>query len=426
MPDQRVYLFLQGPHGPFFARLAAALGRAGCRSLRLGFNGGDRFFWHDRGSYRRFAGPAGNYPSVLAALCRDEGVTDLVLYGDARPVHAQALAFATSAGINTHCFEEGYLRPYWITYERGGTNGHSRLMQISVDRMRDALAGRHRDLPDAPPTWGALIRHTFYGAVYHANVLARSRAYPDYVPHRGIGVATELRLQLWRLARLPLHIAQRRIAAFRLWRSGAPYHLVLLQLAHDASMRAHGGDLTLAGFVDLCCGGLAQGAPPHHALVFKTHPLEDDREPLRRILRQAAARHGLSGRVHLIRGGPLAPLLNRARSAITINSTAGQQALWRGLPLKALGRAVYSKPEFVIDQPLAAFFDDPVRPDAAAYRDYRQFLLETSQVSGSYYTASGRAEILRQIVDLMLAPEDPYESYLGRPETPRQHLRAIS
>jgi capsular polysaccharide export protein len=49
-PDQRVFLFLQGPHGPFFWR-ARALRESGARTLRVGFNRGDRAFWPDRNSY---------------------------------------------------------------------------------------------------------------------------------------------------------------------------------------------------------------------------------------------------------------------------------------------------------------------------------------------------------------------------------------
>ena len=77
---------------------------------------------------------------------------------------------------------------------------------------------------------------------------------------------------------------------------------------------------------------------------------------------------------------------------------------------EALGRAVYAKPEFVSDQTLAEFFASPRRPDARAYRDYRHFLLETSQVPGGFYSARGRRYLLRQVVDMMLAPEDPYDA----------------
>jgi len=37
-------------------------------------------------------------------------------------------------------FEEGYLRPHWVTYERGGANGHSRLMQMTLPAMQAAVA----------------------------------------------------------------------------------------------------------------------------------------------------------------------------------------------------------------------------------------------------------------------------------------------
>ena len=111
---------------------------------------------------------------------------------------------------------------------------------------------------------------------------------------------------------------------------------------------------------------------------------------------------------------------------MTVNSTAAQQALWRGLPLKAFGQAVYLKPEFVSTQPMDAFFQNPTRPDSRAYRDYRHFLLETSQITGSFYSTRGRRQLLRQVVDMMLSPEDPYEALqAGRP-APRQHLRLVT
>ena len=62
-----------------------------------------------------------------------------MLYGDTRPVHAAAVMAARARGLCVHVFEEGYLRPWWVTYERGGTNGHSRLMEIGIDEMRVAL-----------------------------------------------------------------------------------------------------------------------------------------------------------------------------------------------------------------------------------------------------------------------------------------------
>ena len=181
----------------------------------------------------------------------------------------------------------------------------------------------------------------------------------------------------------------------------------------------------MTDFLALVIQGFARGAPPHHHLVFKAHPLEDGRVALLPTIRRLAREHGIADRVHFVRGGKLAQLLNEARSAVTVNSTAGQQALWRGLPLRAFGTAVYAQPEFVSSQPLDAFFAAPSRPDTRAYRDYRHFLLETSQVVGGFYSSRGRRALLRQVVDLMLSPEDPYQALTSGKAAPRQQLRLV-
>ena len=83
--------------------------------------------------------------------------------------------------------------------------------------------------------------------------------------------------------------------------------------------------------------------------------------------------HGVEDRVHFIYGGKLAKLLDHAKTAVTINSTAGQQALWRSIPLKTFGSSIYGKPEFVSDAPLSEFFADPDQPDSEAYILFREF-----------------------------------------------------
>jgi capsular polysaccharide export protein len=422
----RRFLLLQGPHGPFFAALGGMLVRAGARVWRVGFNRGDALFWPDRASYIPWRGTPEAWPEGFAAICTAQAITDLVLYGDTRPVHAAAVAIARSRGITVHVFEEGYLRPHWVTYERGGTNGHSRLMRLTLAEMRAALASTDPDLPDAPARWGEMRQHVFWGVLYHLCVLLGNAGYRDFRPHRDLDVAQEAALYLRNLVLMPVHRVERILATRRIRRGGFPYHLVLLQLEHDASFRRHSPFATMADFLAPVVEGFAQGAPGHHHLVFKAHPFESGQAPLARMLRALAARHGVAGRVHFVRGGKLAVLLNHARTAVTVNSTAGQQVLWRGLPLRVFGQAVYAKPEFVSTQPLAEFFARPIRPDSRAYRDFRAYLLETSQVAGGFYSVRGRRELLRQIVDMMLAPEDPYDALRSGNAAPRQQLRLVT
>ena len=420
----RRFLFLQGPHGPWFHRLGHLLRSAGAQVWRVGFNLGDRIFWPGPG-YVAFDAPQANWPATCTALMDRHAITDLVLYGDTRPVHAQAVAIARERGITVHVFEEGYLRPYWVTYERGGANGHSRVMDLTVADMQAALARVDLDLPDTPATWGDMRQHIVWGALYHGCVALGFRAYRNFRPHRALTVGQEFVVYLKRLILMPFHRLERRLATARIRRGGFPYHLAILQLEHDASFRDHSPLSSMTEFLALVIDGFAKGAPRHHHLVFKAHPLEDGRVPLLPEIRRLAAARGVAERVHFVRGGKLAQLLNDARSAVTVNSTAGQQALWRGLPLRSFGIAVYAKPEFVSAQPLEAFFTAPQRPDTQAYRDYRHFLLETSQVVGGFYSARGRRALLRQVADMMLSPDDPYEALSSGKAAPRQQLRLV-
>lgn len=423
---RRHFLFLQGPHGPFFHRLGVMMRAAGCDVSRVGFNAGDKAFWFGAAGYIPFKGGPDDWPATLMALLADCQITDIVLYGDTRPIHAEAVAIAKARGLTVHVFEEGYMRPYWVTYERDGSNGHSRLMDLTLENMQDALALSDLDVPTPPAHWGDMRQHVFYGAVYHWFVMFLNGAYKRGARHRDLPVTTEAYLYSKRLLLMPWIALDRMIASTRIRRGGFPYHLVLMQLEHDASFQAHSPFTRIAEFIDVVMAGFAEGAPQHHHLVFKAHPLENDRSPVRRLIRQAAAAHGVTARVHYVRGGKLAKLLDQARTAVTVNSTAGQQVLWRGIPLKVFGKAVYSKPAFVSDQPLTEFFATPNRPDSRAYRDYRRFLLETSQVPGGFYATRGRRQLLRQVVDMMLAPEDPYDALKAGKTPPRQPLRIVT
>ncbi len=254
-----------------------------------------------------------------------------------------------------------------------------------------------------------------------------NRRYRRLASHRAISVGAEFRLYLRKLALMPWAWARNRRAVRAVRRGGFAYHVVLLQLEHDANFLAHSPFDSQRDFIGQVIAHFAAGAARHHHLVFKAHPLEDGRLPLRPIIRGLAEQYGLAERVHFLTGGKLAQLLDGALSAVTVNSTAAQQVLWRGKALRVFGSSVYSKPEFVSNQPLHAFFAQPAGPDIRAYLDYRQFLLETSQLPGNFYSARGRRQVLRQLTDALLRQQDPYDlpARSARQAAAAQHLRSV-
>lgn len=398
---------------------------AGAQVWRAGFNAGDRAFWFSTKSFLPYTDAAENWPKHFEEIVVDKGVTDIVLYGDTRPVHALAIERARALGLTIHVFEEGYIRPYWVTYERDGSNGNSTLMSLTIEDMRKALEGTDHDSIDPPARWGDMRQHIFYGALYHWFVMFRNSAFRNYRGHRELPVAREFLLYFKRLIMMPMHWMSRTWHTHRILSAGHPYHIALMQLEHDTSFQVHSPYSTMPEFVAEVIEGFAKGAPKHHHLVFKAHPLENDRRNLRHEIRRLAGEFGVSSRVHFVRGGKLQKLLLNARTAVTVNSTAGQQVLSLGLPIRVMGHAVYDKSEFVSSQPLDQFFDQPTLPDTRAYRDYRQFLLETSQIAGGFYSQRGRQQLMRIAVDLMLAEDAPDQAMISGKAQPRQPLRVI-
>ena len=421
----RSFLFLQGPHGPFFHRLGKMLRAAGADVWRVGFNAGDRAFWFGAKGYIPYRGDPSDWVETFKAIVEDKSITDIVLYGDTRPAHADAVVAAKEMGLTVHVYEEGYMRPFWVTYERGGANGHSKLMNTSVDDMRKALAETELDVPEAPAHWGDMRHHVFYGALYHWFVMFRNGEYRNFQRHRELPLIAETALYTRRLMLMPLIALDRIIATFRIKHGGYPYHIALLQLEHDSSFQMHSPFARMEEFLALVIEGFAKGAPQHHHLVFKAHPLENGRSPLRKIIRQLARDNDIYHCVHYVPGSKLAQVLDHARTAVTVNSTAAQQVLHRGIPLKVFGNAVYDKPEFVSELPVDRFFAAPARPDNRAFKDYRRYLLETSQVPGGFYSARGRHQLMRQVVDMMLDHNDPYDALRSGQAPPRQQLRVV-
>ncbi len=407
------FLFLQGPHGPFYRMLADRLAESGVRVSRIAFNAADEREWRKSGPLFRFNDPVASFGLWLDNHLCAEGVTDIVLYGDTRPVHKIAQALATERGLTVHCLEEGYIRPSWITYERAGNNGHSRLMSISLPRMAQALGRGHQPEAAAPATWGDANHHLWFSALYHAHCLMPSLQFGRFQGHREMSLFSECATYWLRAAKMPFIWAQRTRQQAKLLKSKKPFHLVLLQLSFDASVQVHSDYPSTSTFVEDVIDAFAVGAAPWEHLVFKAHPFEDGRERLDRVINEHAEACGVADRVHYIDGGKkLAALLDGALTAITVNSTAAQQALWRGLPVAAIGRAIYRKPGLVSEQNLASFMDQPRRPDMRSYWLFRQFLMETSQIAGSYYARSGIELLLSRLPAAMLDAVDPYDRVL--------------
>ena len=167
-PD-RAFLVPARDGDEIFRTPGDALASRGHAVYRVNFNGGDQAFWRLPGAVD-FCGREHEWPEFLDRLIVDKAISDLILFGDCRPLHRAAIRVAEARAIRVHVVEEGYMRPDWVTFEEGGVNGHS-----SLPRNPDWYREKARGLPEPatpPAVPGSFRRRAFEDVLYNLSSMA--------------------------------------------------------------------------------------------------------------------------------------------------------------------------------------------------------------------------------------------------------------
>ncbi|MBL3676530.1 MAG: capsular biosynthesis protein [Alphaproteobacteria bacterium] len=396
-------LLLQGPVGPFFARLQKALNTEGWEAWRVAFHAGDALFaGNDRARRVDFPGSPDAWEGWLSALLDRGSVDAMVAFGPERPPHAIARRVAAAHGVPVLCLEAGYIRPGFITAEWGGNNAAS------------PLAGRLPPpgwAPAGPPPDEARDFHrtpwmATWASLYYIAREARSTQVQRALFHR----ATPLLAEAAGWARNALRRSAlwthdtRRVADLASGRAG-PYTLLPLQVPQDANLGAPALGWTSPRLIASAITALAAHGPPDHRLVFKVHPMARGHSTEPALIRSTARALGVEDRVEILETGPLGPLARGAAAMVTVNSTSGLSALHHGTPIVALGRALYTHPALVTctqgaepDWPSAFTGRVPVA-DAALRRRYIAWIREEALIPGDLYAPLGVGIAIRGVAE---------------------------
>jgi capsular polysaccharide export protein len=384
----RRFLLLLGPCSPFHGRLSDALQARGHSTLKVLLHAGESLFWGRRPSLA-YRGSLEAWPAYVEQLIAREGITDLVVHGESRDYHRLAIAAGRPRGLANLVFEMGYFRPDWITLERDGLSALSHFPRDP--KLLRALAAA-APAPDFTVRYRTpFSRFARNDLLYHLGQVAGFPLYPRYrryaVDHPLVEYA------MWGVKLAAGGGAGRRAAAVveRLDAAGEPYFLLPLQLSGDFQIRSHSPFRDMPDALARVVASFAVHADPRARLVAKLHPLDNWLTPWRRIVADLARRHGLGDRLDLIDGGDLARLMAKAEGIVTVNSTAGIQALQAGRPTIALGAAVFDTPGLTAQDGLDRFWREPTPPDPGLVDAFVRALVHETQIRGDYYTEAGLA-----------------------------------
>lgn len=386
MQAQRSILFLQGNASRFFGDLGRALIERDYRVHRINFNGGDWFFWPLPGAVEYRWGLK-RWPEFLETHLDRWSVTDILLFGDCRPLHREAVRIAKERGIRVYVFDEGYIRPNWMTMELGGTNGHSSLPRDPA--WFRAAATKLPPWDGGAPVVSKFARRAWEDILYNFSTVLSAYRYPGYRTHRPWHPFVEYAGWLYRFARKPAarHRMERGLA--ELAASNHPYFFFPLQLDCDSQIRHHSTFGRIAPTIHFIIDSFAKHAPADTLLVMKEHPLDNCLTNWRQMTRWVAAAAGIADRVIYLEDGHLESLLAECEGVVTVNSTVGFLALAFGKPVIALGNAIYDMPGLTFQGELDEFWIAPTPPDAATFDAFRRVAVARTQVNGGFFSQSG-------------------------------------
>lgn len=374
-------LLLQGPAGPFFRRLSMDLAAAGAKVFKVNFNGGDLAFYPSEAiNYR---GRPELWPEFFEELLHRLSIEVVLLFGDCRPVHHVAGEIARRRGLELGVFEEGYVRPSYVTFERYGVNGYSKIPRDPNYYLKEPR------LPVDPPfQLGNTFWHmALWFCCYYLAAALFAPMFRHYVHHRPLTIMESIPwlLSIWRKMRFA--IKERGVAGRLAGPLSKKYFLVPLQVHNDAQIHTHSAYDGVAHFFCDVIKSFAKHAPKSTVLVIKHHPMDRAYFDYTRFIKEMAVKYAVRERCLYIHDQHLPTLLKHTRGVIVVNSTVGLSALYHGAPVKVCGKAIYDMRGLTYQGALDRFWVKAPQsgPRKALFERFRSYLIWQTQLNGSFY-----------------------------------------
>ncbi len=392
---QHSFLLLQGVASPFFSELGKALKHAEHDVLKINFCGGDllsgRFFLRflNKINYK------GNIDEQSLTEFYDQvfsqsNITDIVVFGDSRPIHIPAISLAKKRNINIHVFEEGYLRPHWVTLETGGVNANSSLPK-DPQAFLDFIQNNEITNTQPQATGGGLAIRAWHDIRYQLASFFLKPLFPNYQSHRPDSPLQEYLGWIKRMPALWFHYNKHdKKTISTLLNSGKDFYILPLQLDADAQIRLHSPFKNISEFIQQSIDSFTHYAPKDALLVVKIHPLDPWFVDFSKVISLSLKENTLdSQRVIYLETGDLPLLLEHAKGTVVINSTVGTLSLSKNCPVIVLGTAIYDLWGLTFQGSLDAFWTQSSLPDKTLFDAFQKTLIDQTQINGSFYNQKG-------------------------------------
>lgn len=369
-------LLLQGPVGSFFWKISKLL--LGSNVYKVNFNGGDFLFYPFKSiNYR---GSLEDLEMFYRNIYQEKNIHVIIMYNDCRRIHEIAIKVAREMGIEIWIFEEGYIRPSFITFEKDGVNANSTLPKSKSFYLKHSL--REFEPRAFPSTFSKMAYFAFLywlfssllGWYFNNKIHHRSLKFFDFLP--------------WILSvfrKYKYKITERSVNA-KILSLKQKYFLAILQVYNDTQI-SHHYNKTIERFIEETILSFANHAKAKSYLVFKHHPMDRGYKNYAKLIEDLSLKFNVEGRVLYVHDLHLPTLLANARGCVVINSTVGLSALYHNCPLKVAGKAFYDIEGLTYQGNLHSFWKEcrSHKPIARLHMRFRNYVIWKTQISGSFY-----------------------------------------
>jgi len=375
-------LLLQGPIGLFFKKIGKQFTRKGAKVYRIGLNAGDEFF-ASRQRYTPYRGKPEEWYDFILHFLKTHQIDKIFIFGDCRYYQSLAVTAADTLDIEVFVFEEGYLRPHYITLERHGVNDYSHIPRYpefykNIQLTKTPIA-KH-STPNPIYNWSIVIMYYFIAKLL-------SFRYPHYRHHRNFSATQEFFFGTRSLIRKPFYMQRdKKYLPIIQNELSHKYFFVPLQTHNDFQILQHSGYGSIEKFIIEVLESFALHAYKDIYLILKHHPIDRGRKNYKKFIEEQASELGIQKRVIVVHDLHLPTCLEHAKGTVTINSTVGLSSLLKGTPTITLGRAIYNIEGLTNKHTsLEKFWNNPKEPDPTLAIKFKQYLIESTQLNGNFF-----------------------------------------
>ena len=377
-------LLLQGPMGDFFKRLDNHFRSKGAKTFRIGFNVGDWFF-SNKDNYTAFRGKKEEWREFFIDYVKKNKIDKIFLFGDCRFYQNIAIQESQRLGIETYVFEEGYIRPDFITMEKWGVNNFSK---ISRDpkfylSLPDSILKEKKILPAN----NSYFKMAFSASIYYVLAKTFLFKYPYYEHHRELAPLKEAFYGIRSFYRkIKYKTRDEKITQKLKNELSKKYYFVPLQTSSDFQIREHSKYNNIEEFIEEVLTSFAKFAPKDKFIVFKHHPMDRGRKDYTKFIKKLSKKLNIEDRVIVTFETHLPTALSNAIGTITINSTVGLSSIYHKTPTITLGNALYDIEGLTCKgMSLDDFWVNYKKPNYELYKKFRAYLIENTQLNGGFY-----------------------------------------